>query len=476
MSEAALNTLLGRLESIASRLEKVEAQLGGAAPVAGNNNAGNAAEQGPVAAFVTEFDNLVSEHLPKIEKGVNTFGNAPLKAQFEALQKAISAQREFLAVASQSKKPSQEVFAKLLDPTSKAIQEVISIRDKARGNELWNHLSAISEGVPALGWVAVTPTPGPYAAEYKGNSEFYTNKLRMQYKGKDEVQIGFADGLSQFLGGLVAYVKKYHTTEVAWNPRGGDASAASVSAPAAKSAGGPPPPPSGGPPPPPPAGNAPVAAKGADMNALFSQINSAGENAALGLKKVTADMKSKNRQDKVSVVKASDKPVPVRKAAVKKGPAKFSLEGNKWVVENQDDNANLVIADTEPKHTVYIYKVDRSVVIIKGKVNSICIDSCNKIGVIFDNAIAQVEMVNSTSVELQVTGKVPSFAIDKCGGVQLILSKDCLDAEIVTSKSDAMNVQIPVEGEQDLIEIAIPEQFKTTIVKGKLVTNCVDHV
>jgi len=187
-------------------------------------------------------------------------------------------------------------------------------------------------------------------------------------------------------------------------------------------------------------------------------------------------MKSKNRQDKVSVVKANESKAPVRKAGVKKGPAKFALEGNKWVVENQDDNSNLVISDPEPKQTVYIYKVDRSVVQIKGKVNSICIDSCNKVGVIFENAIAQVEMINSTSVELQVTGKVPSFAIDKCGGIQLILSKECLAAEIVSSKSDSMNVQIPVEGEQDLVEIAIPEQFKTTIVNGKLVTNSVEHV
>jgi len=152
------------------------------------------------------------------------------------------------------------------------------------------------------------------------------------------------------------------------------------------------------------------------------------------------------------------------------------LEGNKWCVENQDDNNNILIADTEPKHTVYIYKVDRSVIHIKGKVNSICIDSCNKIGVVFDNAIAVVELVNSSSVELQVTGKVPSFAIDKCGAIQLILSKDCLDAEIVSSKSDSMNVLIPVQGEQDLVELAIPEQFKTTISNGKLVTHSLEHV
>jgi len=473
MSEAALNTLLARLEAIAGRLEKVESQLGGAAPV---NNAGAAAvSDGPAAAFVTEFDNLVSEHICKLKAGTEAFGNAQLKAQFAALEKAIAAQRAFLVIASQSKKPTPEVFSKLLQPTADAIQEVISIRDKARGNELWNHLSAVSEGVPALGWVSVTPTPGPYAQEYKGNSEFYTNKLRVQYKGKDETQIAWADGLSQFLGGLVAYIKKYHTTEVAWNPRGGDASAASA-APAPSSSAPPPP----GPPPPAPAlDNAPVASKGPDMNALFSQINS-GEGVTKGLKKVTADMKSKNQKDRSAVVPASQAKAPARGPAgrgpVKKGSPKFALEGNKWAVENQDDNKQIVIAETEPKHTVYIYKCDRSVVQIKGKVNSICVDSCNKVGIVFDNAIASVELVNCNSVELQVTGRVPSFAIDKCGGVQLILSKECLDAEIVTSKSDSMNVLIPVEGQQDLVEIAVPEQFKTTVQNGKLVTGCVEHV
>jgi len=207
MSEAALNTLLSRLEAIASRLEKVEAQVGGAAPVGGNNNAGPV-DSGVVSPHVIEFDDLVAEHVPRIEKAVNTFGNSQLKSQFAAFQVALAAQRNLLVFASNNKKPPQDAIPKILDPLSKAIQDVISIRDKSRGNELWNHLSAFSEGVPALGWVAVSPTPGPYAAEYKGNSEFYTNKLRVQYKGKDEAQMGFADGLSQFLGGLITYIKK----------------------------------------------------------------------------------------------------------------------------------------------------------------------------------------------------------------------------------------------------------------------------
>ena len=41
------------------------------------------------------------------------------------------------------------------------------------------------------------------------------------------------------------------------------------------------------------------------------------------------------------------------------------------VQEWQDGNQNLVISDTNPNQTVYVYKCTNSVIQIKGKVNSI---------------------------------------------------------------------------------------------------------
>jgi len=150
------------------------------------------------------------------------------------------------------------------------------------------------------------------------------------------------------------------------------------------------------------------------------------------------------------------------------------LEGNKWVVEYQNGNKSIVIEDTEPKHTVYIYRCINSTVQIKGKVNTITVDECKKTGVVFENAIAQCEVVNSTSVEVQVTGKVPAFAIDKTSGCQLYLSAASLDTEIVTSKSSEMNVLIP--SGDDVVELPIPEQYRSLIKNGKLVTEISSHV
>mmetsp|Transcript_11454 Transcript_11454/g.46338 ORF Transcript_11454/g.46338 Transcript_11454/m.46338 type:complete len:476 (+) Transcript_11454:61-1488(+) len=474
--EGAIKTLLDRLETVTARLESVEAQLGGAAPAAGGAAAAaGAGESG--AALVSEYDDLISG-LSGFFTATRKFANAELSQQLDAFEAGLKAQRAFLNIASQAKKPSDEVFGKLLTDTSAAVAKIISIRDSNRGNEQWNHLSTLSEAAPFFGWVQVQPTPGPFVKEYKGNAEFYSNKIRVANKGKDEDQMAFANGFSQFLLGLIDYIKKHHTTALKWNAKGEDASkfvgAAAPEAPKAAPAGGPPGPP-------PPVANLTPAKKGPDMNALFGEL-SKGTAVTSGLKKVDrSQMTHKNPAlRKTAVVKAAPTKKPATRkygSQVKKGTPKFALEGNKWVVEFQDDNKDIVIAETEAKQTVYAYKCDRSVIRIDGsKVNSICLDSCNKVGIAFVNAIATVELINCNSCEVQCQGVVPSMSVDKCSSIQLYLSKECIekDTEVVSSKTDQLNIIIP--GKDDLVELAVPEQYKTVIRNGALETNCVEHV
>jgi len=163
-------------------------------------------------------------------------------------------------------------------------------------------------------------------------------------------------------------------------------------------------------------------------------------------------------------------------AGAKKGTPKFELQGNKWIVEWQD-GATIEIKDVEMKQTVFIYKCEKTTVRVFGKVNTISVDSCKRVGVVFEDVLSLCELVNSSSIEIQVLGKIPSVAIDKCSCTQVILSAAALDVEIVSSKSDQMNVLIPdPTGGPDPVEIAVPEQFKTTISKGKLTTTAVEHV
>ena len=64
--------------------------------------------------------------------------------------------------------------------------------------------------------------------------------------------------------------------------------------------------------------------------------------------------------------------------------------------------------------------------------------------------------------------------MEKTDGCQMYLNAESVEAEIVTAKSSEMNVLIPKGG--DLVEMAIPEQFKTLIQGGKLVTSATESV
>lgn len=472
--DSAITALVSRLETVTARLEQVEKQIASGAtagPAAGASAGASASAggSGGDSAAVREYENLIDQHIrPWVDLSKKI---APeVGQQAELVLAAVEAQKQYIAVAAVSKKPADPTA--LLKPTSDAMAKITELRDKSRTSKFFNNLSAVSEGIPALGWVLVEKTPGPHVGDMRGSSEFYSNRILKDFKGKDEAQVTWVSHYNTFLKELQAYIKNYHTTGLTWNPKGGEASAAAV-----PSAGSAPKAPAGGPPAPAATTATTTPSKGADTAGLFAALNK-GEGVTGGLKKVTNDMKTKNRTDKVAVV-SGGAPTTFReektaKPAAKK-PPKFQLDGNKWQVENQENNKQLVISETESKQVVYIYGCVGSTVQIKGKVNAITIDGCKRTAVVLETAISGIEVVNCTSLEVQVTGKVPSVAIDKTSGIQLYLSKETLDAEIVTSKSSEMNVMLPSEGDADMIELPLPEQYKTVIKNNKLITETVQH-
>ena len=84
-------------------------------------------------------------------------------------------------------------------------------------------------------------------------------------------------------------------------------------------------------------------------------------------------------------------------------PPKFGLEGKKWVVEFQRNNSGLVIEECEVNQSVYVYKCDGSTIQVKGKVNNIILDSCQKTAVVFKSVVSSCEFINCQSVQMQVT-------------------------------------------------------------------------
>ena len=159
------------------------------------------------------------------------------------------------------------------------------------------------------------------------------------------------------------------------------------------------------------------------------------------------------------------------------GTPRLACEGGrKWVVEHHVDAKSLEVTECNAKQTVYIYGCRGSVVTIRGKVNSVCVDACARTAVVFADVVAAVEVVNSSAVELQATGCVPTVAVDNCAGVQLYLGAAALGCAITTAKSSSVNVLTPgASADDDLVEAPIPEQFVTTLVAGKWRTEPVAH-
>lgn len=128
------------------------------------------------------------------------------------------------------------------------------------------------------------------------------------------------------------------------------------------------------------------------------------------------------------------------------------------------------------KQGAYIYGCTNSTIQIKGKIGAVTIDSCKKTAIVLEHVLSALEVVNCKAVQLQILGKAPTAVIDKTDGLQVYLSKECVDIEVFTAKSSEVNVSIPPlkEGE-DFIEKAVPEQLKSVVVNGTLVTSIVEH-
>lgn len=133
---------------------------------------------------------------------------------------AFKAQRAFLVVASESKQPAAADLPPLLADTSKFIGEIQQFREDNRRSTQFNHLSMVSEGIPALGWVAVSPKPCPFIKDSADAATFYLNRVLKEFKDSDKQQADWAKSFGAIFTELHAYVKRVHTTGgLRWNLR-----------------------------------------------------------------------------------------------------------------------------------------------------------------------------------------------------------------------------------------------------------------
>lgn len=257
-----MRTLMQRLETAITRIEDVADSVSApprdpsaatpVPPLATTEPSEKTAElEQREAPAVQEFDALQTEHLDKFIALSQEVGEL-VAEQATSVKAGFAAQRKIIAIASKSTKPDQSSseYEQFLGPLQAALAAVGAIKDKNRPSPLFNHLSAVADGIGALGWVAVEPAPAPYVGEMKDSAQFYANRVIKDNKESNPKHVEWVRSYTSLLTELQKYVKANHTTGLSWNPKGSDlkttlASATSTSAPTAPapSAGGPPPPP-----------------------------------------------------------------------------------------------------------------------------------------------------------------------------------------------------------------------------------------
>lgn len=96
------------------------------------------------------------------------------------------------------------------------------------------------------------------------------------------------------------------------------------------------------------------------------------------------------------------------------------------------------------QQTVYMYNCKNSLVKISGKVNSIVVDKCVGCGVVVDDVVSSVEIINSRDVDCQVINVCASIIIENTEGMKVYVSEAGMDKlEVYSSKSSNILINAP---------------------------------
>jgi adenylyl cyclase-associated protein len=263
------------------------------------------------------------------------------------------------------------------------------------------------------------------------------------------------------------------------------------------SAGGPPPPP----PPPMPTFDSPTGPPSSvakspgsgDMGAIFDQLNQ-GSSVTSGLRKVDrSEMTHKNpslragavvptRSDSASSTTSRGKsPAPPGKkpkpeSMRTKKPPRKELDGNKWIIENYENESTPIEIEASINHSILISRCSKTTIRIKGKANAISVDNSTRLALVIDSLVSSVDVIKAPNFALQVLGTLPTILLDQVDGASIYLSKTSLETEIFSSKCSGINLNLPgAREDDDFREEPLPEQIRSYIKGGKVLNEIVEH-
>ncbi|KAF1779433.1 Adenylyl cyclase-associated protein CAP, fungal type [Phytophthora cactorum] len=321
-------------------------------------------------------DEYVEGYLHPFFTACEKLGDSTLQLG-ELLKKAFTAQRTYLLMTSQCKRPQA------IRPTDfKSLSELQSCMRPARS------ATTVVNSQPIKPWCT------------KRCKHWASCVLSKHPKPAVD---SFVEGQQD----PRAYIKSYHLVGVTWNPKGGDvsnytpgaASSAKVAAPA-----------------------------GGGMANVFTSIKSIGQSGGktAGLNKVTkehADL-AQGLQGRGYGTDACCSRCRQEAGRTRQDRQASSLRrAQRELADRVPDRPEpLTVSGINMKQQVYIFGCEGATILLEGKAKNIVLDSCKKTKLVFDNSVSSIEIVNCKGVQVQCKGVVPSVAIDKTDGCLVYIS------------------------------------------------------
>lgn len=123
---------------------------------------------------VREIDNIIDDKMRTLVAVAEKIGS-PLYEQCQAFARAFLAERTYIYVSTKARKPEVQP-SEPMNSLRRASEEVNNLKEYNRNSVLFNHLSAIADGVMCLGWF-FEDNPVEFIKEIFGSAKFYGNRV-----------------------------------------------------------------------------------------------------------------------------------------------------------------------------------------------------------------------------------------------------------------------------------------------------------
>ena len=142
----------------------------------------------------------------------------------------------------------------------------------------------------------------------------------------------------------------------------------------------------------------------------------------------------------------------------------FALENNLWRVEGfpEPKTTYISLADATHRHSLGMISCNEVKATVPRRINHLLVNRCQNVTLrLRDGLISTAELVNATSVRLEVWGPVPVIQIDMCRDVLVVFKEGQKPPKtvIVNASNANVSVQVGEQPAQQLQTDLLGEQF-----------------